>query len=295
MTDLQSDIPVCAPADRDPRPAAFTPPPGACDCHAHVFGPLARYPVVAERTYTPSEASLAEYRRMLAALGLERGVIVQPSVYGTDNRATLDAVSEGGENFRAVVVVDDDATVTELRAMHDKGARGARVNVLFASDAQLANLKTLAATLAEIGWHMQMLIDVSKFPDLYEFAKGLPAPVVFDHLGHMPTGLGLENPGFQDMLRLLDEGRCWIKLSGSYRFTAERETPYDDVAPFARKAVEVNPDRLVWATDWPHPHIPTPMPNDGALLDMLADWAPDEAVRNRILVDNPATLYGFEG
>lgn len=291
----RAKIPVCETFDPAPRPAKFTPPPGACDCHAHVFGPLDQYPVVAERAYTPAPASLDEYKNMLTTLGLARGVIVQPSVYGTDNRATLDAAAEGGENFRAVVVVDDDASAANVQRMGDQGARGARVNVLFSSDAQLENLKALAATLADVGWHMQMLIDVSKFADLYEFVKSLPVPVVFDHVGHMPTGLGLENLGFLHMVRLLDEGRCWIKLSGAYRFTAQTETPYTDVAPYARKLVATNPERLVWATDWPHPHIPVPMPNDGALLDMLADWAPDESVRKRILVDNPAELYGFEG
>lgn len=289
-----TEIPVCETFDPAPRPARFTPPPGACDCHAHVFGPLVRYPVVAERSYTPAMASLDEYQHMLATLGLQRGVIVQPSVYGTDNRATLDAVAEGGENFRAVVVVDDSVSATELRAMHAPGARGARVNVLFASDARRDNLKTLASKLADVGWHLQMLIDVSKFPDLYDFVTGLPVPAVFDHFGHMPAELGLENSGFQDMVRLLDEGRCWVKLSGAYRFTAEQRPPYSDIAPFAQTLIATNPDRLVWATDWPHPQIPTPMPNDGALLDMLADWAPDEALRNRILVDNPARLYGFE-
>lgn len=288
------DIPVCAPANFSPRQPEFQAPPGACDCHAHVFGPLDQYPVVSNRVYTPAEASLEQYQHMLKTLRLERAVIVQPSVYGTDNRATLDAVEQGGENYRAVVVVDDSVSKTQLEEFHAQGARGARVNLVFRSNAELDNLKRLANKLAEVGWHMQMLVDVSQFDDIYGFVKQLPVNVVFDHIGHMPTNLGVDHPGFHAMQRLLEEERCWVKLSGSYRITQEETPPYTDVALFARVLVETNPERLVWASDWPHPHIPVAVPNDADLLDMFGDWVGDDVQRQQILVDNPARLYGFE-
>ena len=171
---------------------------------------------------------------MLDVIGIERAVIVQPSVYCSDNRATLDAVARAGEAFRAVVVLDDTATRRDLEKMHDQGARGTRVNALFSGDAEREDLFRLGGLLADQGWHMQMLIDVSRFADLEGFVRALPVPVVLDHMGHMPCAEGPNAPGFQALLRLLGEGRVWTKLSGSYRITAEAEPPYGDVTPFAR-------------------------------------------------------------
>ncbi|WP_306131805.1 amidohydrolase family protein [Roseivivax marinus] len=290
----ETEIPRCAAADPAPRPARFTPPPGSCDCHAHVFGPAETYPYVHGRTYTPPDAPLAQYRKMLDTLGIDRGVIVQPSVYGTDNRATLDAVRAGGDRYRAVVVVDEEVTEAELERMHAAGARGVRVNLIFRSGIEVSDVRKLADKIAPLDWHMQLLIDVSEFADLRDTLGSLPVDTVIDHIGHMPTSRGVDHPGFRDMLALLRDGRSWVKLSGSYRITSETETPYEDVAPLARAIVEANPDRVLWATDWPHPYVNVPMPNDGALLDMLADWVPDEETRQRILVDNPARLYGFD-
>ena len=290
----KQEIPLCAPADPTPRPSSLTMPANACDTHAHIFGPKDRYPLVANRTYTPPEASLESYNTLLKILGVERAVIVQPSVYGTDIRATLDAVSSSDGRFRAVVVVDDNCSVEDLHAYRSLGARGARVNLLFRSDAELGNLQRLARSLADIDMHMQMLVDVAVFDGLYDFVSDLPVPVVFDHMGHMPARLGINHPGFQALLRLLGQGECWVKLSGAYRFTEQRYTPYDDVAPFAQALAATNPDNVLWATDWPHPQIPVPMPNDGDLLSLLSDWVPDEITRNRILTDNPARLYGFD-
>ena len=292
--ETDHDAPLCSPADPMPRPPVFNMPSQACDTHAHIFGPQDCYPLVSNRLYTPPEARLEAYNSLLKTLGVERAVIVQPSVYGTDNRATLDAVSASDGRFRAVVVVDDDCSVAELLTLRQKGARGARVNWLFRSDAELGNLQRLAISLANARMHMQMLVDVSKVDGLYDLVSNLPVPIVFDHMGHIPTGLGINNPGFQVLLRLLGEGKCWVKLSGTYRFTEQLDTPYGDVVPFARALVATNPDNLLWASDWPHPHIPVPMPNDGDLLSMLSDWVPNESTRNRILSDNPSRLYEFD-
>lgn len=293
LTTPQQPTPLCEAADLDVRPSGIVLPANACDCHAHVFGPVEKYPYVDHRTYTPPDASFADYQKMLSTLGLERGVIVQPSVLGTDNRATLDAVAAGGDQYRAVVVVNEDVSAQELQVMYDAGARGARVNLLFRSNFQVDNLRTLAKKLADANMHLQLLIDVSQFSDLKTTLADLPVDLVFDHMGHMPTTESQNHPGFQDLLALVSEGKAWAKLSGSYRFTQESAAPYQDVTAVAQSLINANPERMVWASDWPHPHIPVAMPNDGDLLDMLSLWAPNAPVRNRILVDNPTQLYGF--
>lgn len=288
------DIPLCAAPDPDSRAPRFAMPKGAVDCHFHVFGPESVYPYVRQRTYTPPDAPLSAYLGMAEALGLQRGVIVQPSVYGTDNRATLDALRRAGPQFRGVVVVNEAVPRLELERMHEAGVRGVRINLLFKSGIEVSDVRRLAERIAPLGWHLQMLIDVSEFSDLAETLGQLPVEVVFDHLGHMPTSIGLRHPGFQAMLGLLASGRCWTKLSGAYRITTADDLPYEDVAPYAREIIRANSERVVWATDWPHPYVNTSMPNDGALLDMLDDWAPDAATRDRILTRNAWELYDFE-
>ena len=289
---MHQNAPLCAPADPAVQPSSCDVPAMACDCHAHIFGPPSQ--LVSSRLYTPPAASLADYTHVLAVLGIERAVIVQPSVYGTDNRTTLQAVTEMGEASRAIVVVDPSISIPELEEMHRQGARGARVNALFSGPSERAALLALGQKLARVGWHMQMLVDVSIFEDLEGFVDALAVPVVFDHMGHVDTSKGLDDPGFIALLRLMEQGKVWTKLSGSYRMTGQDHTPYTDVAPFARALVAANPEQCVWASDWPHPQIPAAMPNDGALLDMMMDWVPDTATRNRILKDNPARLYDFD-
>lgn len=286
-------IPVCAAADPVPRAPTFAMPNGACDCHAHVFGPLSQYPMVADRLYTPPEAPLSAYNHLLNTLGFQRGVIVQPSVYGTDNRATLDAVATAPDRFRAVVVLDADVTAEQIERFHAQGARGVRANLLFSGDKAMADIRRIADVIAPFGWHLQVLLDVSTFPDLFSFFDSLPVDTVFDHMGHLAAAKGVQDPGFQDMLRLLSKGKGWAKLSGAYRITGAAHVPYHDTTPLAQAILTANPEHAVFGTDWPHPHIPVGMPNDGDLLDQLADWAPDEATRHKVLVENPAQLYGF--
>ena len=193
-----------------------------------------------------------------------------------------------------MVVVDENIDTAEMERMHEAGVRGVRINLLFKSGIEVSDVRRLAEKIAPFGWHMQMLIDVSEFADIRETLGRLPVDVVFDHLGHMPTSIGTDHPGFREMLSLLADGRAWAKISGAYRITSASRTPYDDVAPYARAIIAANPERVVWASDWPHPYVNIPMPNDGDLLDMLDDWAPDAATRDRILATNPAKLYGFE-
>lgn len=286
-------IPTCEGTDPLPRRPAVALPPGSCDAHMHVFGPATRYGFTADRSYTPPEAPLERYEALARTLGIHRMVVVQPSVYGTDNRCTLDAVRDTELDARAVVVIADDTTDAELERMHAAGARGIRVNLSFRGGIDLDTAESLATRVAGLGWHVEVLADISTTPGLAGFVGGIGLPVVFDHMGHIPASRGIGHPAFQTLLALLREGQAWVKLSGAYRTTGERIPPYGDVLPYARALIEANPDRCVWATDWPHPAVSVPMPNDGDLVDMLADWVPEAGLRRRILVENPARLYGF--
>lgn len=293
MTD--TNPPVCAEPDRHPRAPGFTIPAGAVDCHAHVFAPDGRSALDSGRSYSPSVATIEQYDFLHRALGIERGVVVQPSVYGSDNRTTLDVVQDSSHRLRGIVVVDQDVTAEELLAFHSQGARGVRVNMLFGSSVRSDNIKQLAITIREAvpDWHLQLLTDISQWQNLFETVSACAIPVVFDHMGHMSEGLNLHNPGFQDMLRLLGSGQCWVKLSAPYRFSKHQQAPYHDVDELASLLVAENPERLLWGSDWPHPSFNGEMPNDGALLDELLRWVPDEKTRQTILVDNPERLYDF--
>ncbi|MDQ0391606.1 amidohydrolase family protein [Labrys monachus] len=286
-------IPVCAPA----RPAGRKPrldlPAGAVDCHFHVFGPESAYPYAPGRSYTPPDAPLLAYEELAGTLGFSRGVIVQPSVYGLDNRRTLEAVRRSRLPMRAVVVLDPEISDAELEALHRQGARGVRFNLLFKAGLTIEAAGRLAERIRPLGWHLQFLADVSAIEDLAGLVAGLGVPAVFDHLGHVPAAKGIADPGFQALLGLVREGRAWVKLSGSYRVTGRRHTPYDDAAPFVSALVEAGPHQLLWGTDWPHPSIGVPMPDDADLVDMFGEWVTDEALRQGIFVDNPERLYGF--
>ena len=270
-------------------------PPGACDCHVHVFGRPSRYPLAAGRAYTPPEASFRSYQAVMRGLGLTRAVLVQPSVYGTDNRAMLDAMRHGGPAVRGVAVIGapDDCGVDDLAALDAAGVRGVRMNTLFPGPEGTDDLDELAARIAPFGWHLQVLIDVAETTGLAKRLGSLPVATVIDHLGHMPASLGRDHPGFQDLLALLREGRSWVKLSAPYRLSGRSGPPYDDVRPFAEAVLEAAPDRVVWGSDWPHPAIEGPRPHPATLLDPLFDWVDDADLRRRVLVENPAHLYGF--
>jgi predicted TIM-barrel fold metal-dependent hydrolase len=289
--------PLCAGPDPHPRKPAFELPRGACDCHAHVFGPAARYPYFRRRIYTPPDAPPASYWGMLGALGVERAVLVQPSVYGTDNRAMLDALAGEKRRLRAVAVVEESVSDAELARMHELGVRGIRFNIVDVKPEEKGRLpvdavRRMAGRIKALGWHIQFLMHVDEFPDLDRIFGELPVEVVIDHFGYMNTAQGLEHPGFQALLRLLRGGRGWVKFTGAYRISREA-MPHRDVTPYARALVAANPRRIVWGTDWPHPKHEKAMPNDGEMTDRLLEWIPDEAERRLALVENPARLYGF--
>jgi predicted TIM-barrel fold metal-dependent hydrolase len=290
---VEPKVPSCAQADPNPRTPRFNVPNDAVDCHAHIFGPTGQYPYAKGRAYTPPDASLSDYLHVLDTIGVRRGVLVQPSVYGFDNSCLVDALAKAGRDFRGVVVVDPRCGDDELDRLHALGVRGVRFNVLFGGGAALDQAWELGRRIRRLGWHIQLLLNASAFDGLCAFVRDSPVPVVIDHMGHVPAHLGVENKGFQALLAVLRERNCWVKLSASYRLTNMNHPPYSDVAPLAKALVDASPDRCVWGTDWPHPQIAVPMPNDGNLMDHLLDWIPDEEIRRCVLVDNPARLYDF--
>lgn len=281
--------PLCKPPRRDVTKPDFAMPEYACDCHYHIFdGPS---PQVFPRTYTAPPAPLDALQHLHRTLGFGRSVVVQPSIYGTDNRTTLSAM-ESTDVTKAVVVVEDAILAADLAKVAQSGVVGCRVNQLFQSNTSLGDFQAFARKIADVDWHLQLLVDVSTFPDLERTIRSLGVPVVFDHMGHMAAAKGVENAGFQQLLRLVADGLAWVKLSGAYRVSAGDCPDYSDVDALVTALLQANPERLVWGSDWPHPHVDT-MPDDTHLLNLLAKWVPDGALRNRILVDNPAALYRF--
>ena len=271
-------------------------PPGACDTHAHICGPVDRHPYSDRRIYTPPDAPLSAYRHLLATLGVERAVLVQPSVYGTDNGVMLDAMALfGRERCRAVAVVDDDISDAELEKLDAAGVRGVRVNVVDVAEGKgvlpMAALTHLASRIQRFGWHVEFLMHADEFPDLDRQFADFPVDIVLGHLGYMKTDKGLDNDGFQALLRLMRRGKCWVKLTGPYRISTQA-LPHGDTLAYARALLEAAPESVVWGSDWPHVMVKSAMPNDGDLADLLLDWVP-EGLREQVLVANPAKLYGF--
>jgi len=287
----------------------FEVPRGACDCHVHIQDP-AKFPYVANRVYTPPPASVDELLELQRALHLERVVVVQPSVYGTDNACTLDAVRRLGGRARAVVVIGEQTARGELDEMNRAGARGVRLNLetttagAFDADRAKALLDRVAEQINGLNWHVQFYTRPSVIAGLKDHLAQLPFPVVFDHFARATAQQGPEQPGFNAVYELVKSGRAYIKISGAYR-VSERAPDYPDVMPLAQALVSANPDRIIWGTDWPHPNsdfgrgkplteIAPPFAiDDGLLLNQLAKWVPEATTRKKILVDNPARLYGF--
>lgn len=274
-------------------PPSFVLPTNACDCHSHIFGTVDKYPFQNNRGYTPTEASVEMYLAMLGTLGLQRMVIVQPSVYGTDNACTGDAIAFLGQHrCRGVAVVDDNVSKAELQALHDAGFRGTRFNTMAKGGVSMDRLRTLAEKIAPFGWHIQIYHDGARLPEIEDVLERLPVDVVIDHMGQIMTEYGTQHAGFQCLLKLLDSGRVWVKLTGQ-RMSSEGP-PFSDLAPFAKAIVARAPERCVFGSDWPHPDTSGYMPDDGKVIDLLPTWAPDERQRQRILVENPTALYGFD-
>jgi D-galactarolactone isomerase len=263
-------------------------PANATDCHHHIYD--SRFPIDPKATLRPGDATVADYRLLQKRLGIRRNVVVQPSTYGVDNSCLLDALRQFGPTAtRGVAVVNTTVSDATLQDLHAAGVRGIRFNLVQAGATTLEMVEPLAKRVAPLGWHLQ----INAYPEQIMAGMGiwnrLPSPVVFDHLGHVPS------PGervFGAIASLLQKGRCWVKLSGAYMDSKEGAPSYSDSAAVAKAYIKAAPQRLVWGTDWPHPTT-RDKPDDALLFDLLREWCPNEAVWTGILVDNPAMLYGF--
>jgi 2-pyrone-4,6-dicarboxylate lactonase len=293
---MSDTIPACPAPDRNPHPPRFAMPDLACDTHVHVFGAHAAYPFQATRAYTPPEATVEQMLALHDVLGISRAVIVQASAYGTDNRALLDAVAAYPDRLRGIASVTEDVSEDELRRLHDGGVRGIRVNLVDKGGmpfSSLSALRHMGERIRDMGWHIEFLVHVESNAEFRELVPSLPVPVSVGHIGYTKPPNTVDHRGYREFLALLKDGQCWVKLTGSYRISARDAFPYDDVQPFAEAVVAAAPDRVIWGSDWPHVIHYREMPNDGDLLDALGGWVPDPTLRERILVRNPAQLYGF--
>jgi predicted TIM-barrel fold metal-dependent hydrolase len=266
-------------------------PAGAVDTHAHVIGLPPAYPFVAERSYTPPEATPSAYLGMLDATGMTHGVLIQVSVHGTDNRLMLETLRVHPRRLRGIAVIPLGLPESELAALKEAGVVGLRLNVLYGGGVGFETVEAYGALCREMGWHLQFLIDARALPPLAGRLARLPVPFCVDHMGHFPTSCGVGDEGFRTLVSLVRDG-AWVKLSGAYR-NSVAGPPFTDTVPFARALHDAAPERCVWGSDWPHVSHWGPMMNVGDLLDLLAEWVPDEADRHRVLVENPARLYGF--
>lgn len=297
-----------AKASQPTTPVRFDVPAGACDCHTHIFGPPNQFPYWPGRTYTPETALPEEMSALHRALHIDRVVIVTPSVYGTDNSATLYGMKACGTSAPGIAVIDEKTPESDLDRMGRAGILGIRLNLVMAGEFNRVVARRLLLTAADRikrrGWHVQMYTNLAVISGIKDAVRDSPTPVVFDHFGGAQAALGLQQPGFADLLELVRSGKAYVKISGAYR-ASKRAPDYPDVVPLARALIAANADRVLWGTDWPHPNTvvspgrrrtditPLLQIDDGRLFNQLPVWAPDPAVRRKILVDNPAQLYRF--
>jgi D-galactarolactone isomerase len=273
------------------EPARLRAPANAADCHHHIYD--ARYPADPKAALRPGDALVEDYRALQRRIGTTRHVVVQPSTYGTDNRCMLDALAAFGAEARAVAVVNDGVADAELKRMDALGVRGIRFNLAQAGATTAEMIEPLSKRVAELGWHIQINAPAPTIMSIMDILNRVPSPIVFDHLAHLPQPAGINDPLFGRVRALIDKGRTWIKLSGAYQDTKIGPPTYADATAVASAYAKAAPERMVWGSDWPHPSERQVKPDDALLFDLLADWAPDEAVRNRILVQNAEALYGF--
>ena len=291
-SEAGAEAPFCPPPDPNLRPPRLKAPPGATDTHFHIFGPQDIYSYVPNRRFTPPDASVESYLKLHRTLGLSRAVLVQPSGYGIDNRRQLDAARDLDFPTRVIVVVPATVTDSELEDLHAAGARGVRFIPTQPGGLPLEALEAFSERLGARGWHIQLMVSPAHLVQLAPRLAKLSCDIVIDHMADIQAAEGLRQPAFQALLRLLEGGRCWIKLSAGYHLS-QQSPPYADAIPFAHALVAARSDRLLWGSDWPHANHYGTMPNSTDLFDLLLDWVPDDNVRTRILVDNPARLYSF--
>jgi predicted TIM-barrel fold metal-dependent hydrolase len=272
----------------------FKVPQGTIDTHCHIFGPAARYPFAASRPYTPPDEPLAAFRKVHATIGVARAVIVTPTIYGTDNRVTLDAIAKSHGRYKGIAIVDDTLSDKELAALNRGGIRGRRFAFLkrLGGVGDMAAFNRIVHRVAGLGWHIDVYLEPGTVADFATLLSGLPGNYIIDHMGTVSAAKGLDDPGFTALLDLQKrDAKCWVKITGLER-ASSAGPPFHDALPFAQALIDNAPDRVIWGTDWPHPNVKF-MPNDGNIVDLIPLCAPDPVKRRKLLVDNPARLFGF--
>jgi D-galactarolactone isomerase len=265
-------------------------PPNAADCHHHIYD--SRFPTAPQAVLKPENATVADYRLLQKRIGTALHVVVQPSTYGVDNRCLLDALAQFGPEARGVAVVNTGVTDAELKTLQAAGVRGIRFNLAPAGTTTIDMVDPLSKRVNDLGWHIQINMPSDQILAGRDLWSRVPCPIIFDHLAHMKEPAGVNDPAFAMVSELLQKGKAWVKLSGAYADSKVGPPTYADSSTVAQAYVREAPERLLWGSDWPHPTEKT-KPDDAILFDLLAEWAPAEAVRTRILVANPAQLYGF--
>jgi predicted TIM-barrel fold metal-dependent hydrolase len=287
----------CLPPDRNPRKPRLALPKGSIDTHVHVFEP--GYPLSPARGYNPPDSTLADLKHLHATLGIDRVVFTQPSVYGTDNSAILDAMAalngETPDRARSVVALDMSVGEEELAALDASGVRGVRLNTDNKGGMPIGidEIPELAARIRPFGWHLEFLFPGQDIVELMPVFGALEVPMSIAHFAYQPATAGVKAAGFQALVELARRGNAWIKISGANRVSATDLPPYDDVKPMAEALIRAAPERVMWGTDWPHPNKYLVNPNDGDLVDAFGDWVSDDAMRRRIMIDTPAAFYRF--
>jgi 2-pyrone-4,6-dicarboxylate lactonase len=269
-------------------------PAGSCDAHFHVFGPKAKFPFAKDAAYLPADAPKEVLIDRHMFLGIDRGIVVQSAAHGFDNSAAADLLADKKGSYFGVALVPVNVDVSELKKLHEQGFRGVRFNYMkhLGEGTPVGEVLRFAAKLADLRWHLQIHMDSSMIGEMASSLRRSPVPVVIDHMGRVDASLGLDQPAFAHLVSLLKNGNMWVKVSGCER-ASRQASPWKDAIPFARKLVEEFPERTMWGTDWPHPNLKE-VPNDGVMVDNLAEIAPSEAQRHALLVENPARFYGFK-
>jgi 2-pyrone-4,6-dicarboxylate lactonase len=294
---VANEIRDCLPPDRNPRKPKVTLPKGSIDTHVHVFEQ--GYALSPGRGYNPPDSTLADLKHLHATLGVDRVVFTQPSVYGTDNSAILNASqklnAETANRARCVVAITMDIGDDELRRLDAAGVRGVRLNTDNKGGMPIGfdQIPTLAARLKPLGWHVEFLFPGKDIIDLMPVFTALTIPLSIGHFAYQPATAGVSAPGFKALIELMRRGNTWMKISGANRVSETDLPPYDDVKPLAQALIDAAPERIMWGTDWPHPNKYVVNPNDGDLVDAFGDWVSDEAMRRKIMVDTPAKFYRF--
>jgi predicted TIM-barrel fold metal-dependent hydrolase len=287
-------VKTTAPPDPDTRTPKFKPPPLACDAHCHVFGPAAKFPYAPDAPYWPPDAPFEALRKLHSILGIERAVIVHASCHGADMRVTLDAIARSGGRYRGTAIIDASCTEKDFERMHAGGIRGVRFNFVrhLGGRPDMAFFDRTVARLEEMGWHLILHLDAADLVEFRHKFQAIRVPMVIDHMGRVKAADGLDQEPFRVLLEFMKNENFWVKVCGAERVSS-KGPPFDDALPFARALIEAAPGRILWGTDWPHPNVGKHMPNDGDLVELFARMAPEPELQRKILVENPARLYGF--